>query len=703
MKYQKHLFKLLILFLVFSFQNQVSYAQANPEGHWEGEIEIPGQSLEIQIDLKTDNNKLSGTISIPAQNVKNHQLDQIRKNEDSLKFRIPGVAGSPQFEGQFSDEGNTLSGDFKQSGQAFPFKLTRMDNPVAKAKKALEGFDTLATKGLKDWKVPGMGIAVVYKDELVLSKGYGKRDMENERPVTENTLFAIGSSTKAFTTFTLSTLASEGKLEWNKPVINYLPGFRMHDPVVTRKITPMDLVTHRSGLPRHDLVWYGNQDVSREELVERVRYLPLSADLREKFQYNNLMYLTAGYLTEQLTGKTWEEAVRDRILNPLEMERTNFSVSESQEDEDHAKGYKEEDDEIKPIPFRSINVMGPAGSINSSVEEMSHWMKVQLNSGKYNGKSLVSPAMIENMHQPQMVLNSSSQHKEISDPAYGMGWFIDNYRGHKRVSHGGNIDGFSALVTLFPNDDLGIVILTNKNGTSLPSVLTKHIADKVLELESINWYSDALESLKKGKQASREAQKKKEATRKEGTSTSHELESYAGTYEHPGYGGITVQKDGKQLSFTYHDIKTPLQHWHYDVFNGKKAEDPVFQDMKLQFKSNLDGYIDEVSIPLESSVDPITFTKQPDERFSDASYLEKFTGKYFLVNDTIRVTLAGNHLQMKVPGQPQYTLVPALGNRFKLKEYTIISISFRMNDQGKPIELISDQPNGRFVAKRVDE
>ena len=703
MKNQLRPLIVLVILLFGIIHLNCSFAQSNDvTGHWEGEIQIPGQPLEIQIDFAHGENRLKGTITIPVQSLKDKTLDQIEVNKDSVEFIIPGIQGNPAFEGRISEDGQMLSGNFMQAGMTFPFELTRMERGFARAKKALEGFDTLAVKGLKDWLVPGMGIAVVYDDQLVLLEGYGMRDRENELPVTPQTLFAIGSATKAFTSFTMATLVDEGKLDWEKPVCDYLPDFRMHDPVVTRQITPVDLITHRSGLPRHDLLWYGNQDISRNELVHRLRYLPLSTDIRQEFQYNNLMYLTAGYLTEQLTGQTWENAVRERILEPLGMQRSNFSVMISQKDDNYAKGYREEEDQLKVIPFRSINVMGPAGSINSSVEEMSRWMKVQLNGGTYKDKSLLSASLIEKMHQPHMVTNRSSQHKEISDTDYGLGWFIDSYRGHKRVYHGGNIDGFSALVTLFPADDLGIVILTNKNGTSLPSILRNHLADRILDLESIDWYGNALSSMKKGKEISKEAQKKKEATRMEGTNPSHKLENYAGAYLHPGYGEITVEINEDRLGFTYHDIKTPLEHWHYDVFNGMKAEDPVFRDMKLQFLGNLDGYISELHIPMEPRVDPITFVKDPDKRLTDASYLEQFAGQYVIAGDTITVSLAGNQLKMKVPGQPQYSLVPALGNQFKLKEYAVIAVSFHMDEEGKPEEMILDQPDGRYNAKRVN-
>lgn len=198
-------------------------------------------------------------------------------------------------------------------------------------------------------------------------------------------------------------------------------------------------------------------------------------------------------------------------------------------------------------------------------------------------------------------------------------------------------------------------------------------------------------------------EKKKEATRIEGTKTSHKLENYTGTYKDPGYGEITIQKKDDQLNFTYHDITTPLQHWHYDVFNGLKAEDPVFEDMKLQFRSNMDGYIAKLLVPMEPRVEPITFKKQPDKKLSNPDYLTRFTGKYVLADDTISVSLSGNMLQLNFPGQPTYTLIPTLGDRFNLKEYSVVSIEFQLNDKGLPEALLLDQPGGRYTAKRVND
>src|SRR5690606_25286845 len=248
----------------------------------------------------------------------------------------------------------------------------------------------------------------------------------------------------------------EGKLQWDAPVKQYLPWFRMHDDVATLRITPRDLVTHRSGLPRHDLVWYNNNSSTREELVRRIAYLPLSRDIRTTFQYNNLMYLTAGYLVGELNGSSWEDALRRLVLAPLGMSRTNFSVKDSQKDADHAVPYRTTSDSISRIPFRDITLVGPAGSINSSAEEMLKWVNLHLSQGRLDDKQVIQTATLRDMYRPYTPISGLGSMQELGPMSYGLGWFIDTYRGRYRVQHGGNIDGFTAAVQMLPNERIGI-------------------------------------------------------------------------------------------------------------------------------------------------------------------------------------------------------------------------------------------------------
>jgi len=672
-------------------------------GHWQGAIDIPGTKLEVNLDfsLKPDGS-WAGDISIPAQKAKDLPLSNISLTGKEVSFAIAGVPGNPTFKGTISDDWLKITGDFTQSGQTFAFILKREASPSAKAKQALAGFEVTVERGLKSLNVPGVAMAVVVDDKVILAKGFGLRDLENKLAMTKDTLLAIGSTTKAFTTFTMGTLVDEGKLDWTTPVHNYIPWFRLNDLFASQRLTPRDLVTHRSGLPRHDLIWYNNYTASHEEFVKRLAYLKPTADLRQKFQYNNLMFLTAGYLIEVITGQTWEEAVRSHVLNPLEMKRTNFSVLDSQKDQDHALPYREEKGKIEKIPFRNITNMGPAGSINSSVEEMGHWLIVHLNQGKYKGKPIIRAQTVEDMHLAYMPTGETPAIPEITPADYGLGWFIDTYRGHRRVHHGGNIDGFSAMVWLMPQDGLGFVALANKNGTALPELLCRQAADLILGLEPKDWIGEAAKRKAKGEEVQEKAEKKKLTRRRPSTHPAHKLEEYAGEYNHPGYGDLKVFLKEGQLLFNYNDITTPLEHWHYETFNGQKAEDPTFQDMKLTFRTNVNGLVAALEAPFEPTLEPIIFHKKPDARLSDPAYLQKFVGKYILVDQIITISLKGNILTAMVPGQPEYELVPDLDHEFILKQVKIISIRFKTDDQGKVMAAEFIQPNGIFEAKRIE-
>ena len=330
------------------------------------------------------------------------------------------------------------------------------------ARERLVGFEDLVLEAVEEWQVPGLAIAIVAGEEVVHAQGYGFRDVANRVPMTADTLFAIGSTTKAMTCTVLGTLVDEGRLAWHEPVTTYLPGFRLSDPNVSARLTPVDLVTHRSGLPRHDSLWYNNNENTRAELVARLAHLELTADLRQKYQYNNLMYMTAGHLIEELTGESWEANIKTRLFGPLGMVRSNLSVLESQKDDNYALPYRQ-DDENHPelVPFRRIDLIGPAGSVNSSVSEMAKWLLFNLNAGKVGDRQIVQAATLAEIHSPQMTIEGRPERTDISSATYGMGWRIDNYRGHRRLAHGGGIDGFITSVMFFPDDNVGLVAFTN--------------------------------------------------------------------------------------------------------------------------------------------------------------------------------------------------------------------------------------------------
>lgn len=572
-----------------------------------------------------------------------------------------------------------------------------------RAREALAGFDDFLTKALQTWNVPGLGFAIVIDGEVVFADGFGYRDLEQDLPMTADSLFAVGSTTKAFTTTVLGMLVEKGKIDWDEPVATYLPGFKLYDPVATERLTVRDLVTHRSGLPRHDYLWYNNNELSRAEFVERLAYLEPSADLRQKYQYNNLMYLTAGHLIEVITGGTWEEAVRARILEPLGMERTNFSVDTSQQDADHARPYREDDNQrIEAIPFRRIDAVGPAGSINSSVAEMARWLRFNLDGGTVNGEALVDAVTLTDIHSPHMTTGISAKRPDISPPTYGLGWGIDSYRGHRRVQHGGAIDGFLTSVMLFPDDGVGLVSFTNRR-SGLPGIVNQHAADLVLGLDFVDWQAEGLEQRAAAIEAEEAGEQGLKALRVAGTSPSHALADYAGEYHHPGYGPLTVSLTDAELSLTFNDIAVPLEHWHYDVWNGAKTEgDPAFENKKFLFRADFDGQIAAVETPFEPQVNPIVFAKRPDSRLTDPAHLEHLAGVYELPTNRATVSLSGQVLTLSLPGQQTYTLEPTLAGRFALKEFSVVTLEFDVDADGEATGITIYQPDAIVEGTKVE-
>lgn len=593
----------------------------------------------------------------------------------------------------------------KRIAQAFCLLIVLsllISTPFSAEKKTqkvdLKGFDTFVTKTMEEWKVPGLGISIVKDGKVIFSKGFGFRDVKKGLKVTPRTLFAIGSCSKAFTAVTMGILVDEGKLDWDKPVREYLPSFKLKDPFATEGMTPRDLVCHRSGLPRHDSMWYGSS-ATRKELFDRLQYLEASKDFRTTFQYQNLMFMTAGYMVGRIAGTTWEKFVQDRIFGPLGMNDSNFSVEDSKKAPDFALPYMEKEDKVIEIPFRNIDTVGPAGSINSNVIDMVDWLLLNLNKGKFGEKQIISEESLKEIHSPQMISSKSYKYDESFYSTYGMGWGITSYRGHLMLSHGGGIDGFTASVNFMPRDNIGMVIFTNMSGTPLPSIVAYNAYDRLLGLDQIPWNKRIKDQRDKAKEEAEKAKKEKDKDRKLNTKPSHPLGDYAGDYEHPGYGVVAMKKEGDRLKGVFNSISFDVKHYHYDIFEMSNE----FLDMtqKVSFFTDNKGNISSLSVQLEESVEAIVFTKMPEKKMKERSFLEKFVGEYLLGEMTVTVSLRGdNELVLFVPGQPKYELVPYKGTEFNLKNLAGYSVEFVVNEAGKVTEAKVTQPNGVFTAKK---
>ena len=590
-----------------------------------------------------------------------------------------------------------------QQPAAPPAKAPAPPVSAAAARQSLQGFEGFVDSALAAWKVVGASVGIIVDGQVVYSRGHGLRDLERKLPVTPASLFAIGSTSKAFTVFALGTLVDQGRLEWDRPLVEYMPDMRFYDPDVTLRITPRDLVTHRSGLPRHDLVWYNNFTDTRDSVIRRIRFLPPSKDLRETYQYNNLMFLTAGVLAGRLMQSPWEDAIRKLVFEPLGMAASNFSVRDSERSGDFSRGYQVRNDSIIGMPFRNIDLVGPAGSINSSGDDLLKWVGMHLSGGMVNGKPVINRTTLADMYAPHMPVGGMPTDRELGATNYGMAWSLTSWRGRYQVQHGGNIDGFSALVAMLPLERVGIVVLSNQNGSTFPGIVRSHALDRILGLTKRDWNGEALAAAARQRAANRAAEAKKETARVKGTRASHSMEEYAGDYYHPGYGMLTVGAEEDRLVATYHGIVTPLEHWHYDVFSGlRNPADPTFTDMKYNFRTNLKGNIEAVAAPFESAVAPIGFERLPDRRLRDPLYLGRFVGRYALANDTAVVALRGNELTLSQRGAPVRVLDPDRGSEFNLRGITGISVEFVMDQAGTVTMARFKQPNGVFEARRVE-
>lgn len=490
-------------------------------------------------------------------------------------------------------------------------------------------FDDYMATTMEKWHIPGMAVVVVQDDEIVYNKGFGLRDVEQNLPVTPETIFAIGSSTKAFTAMALGILVDDGLLDWDTPIRHYIPEFQLKDTFATERMTAVDLLTHRSGLPRHDLMWY-NTSRGRKEILDRLKHLEPSKDFRSFMQYQNLMYMTAGYLVEAITGKTWEQFVQERIFEPLQMSTSNTSVEESQKSDNFSKPYaKEEEQERREIPFRNIDTIGPAGSVNSTAIDMANWLRLNLNKGKFGDEQVVSEDVIEKMQSRQMPLVKEAMmfrfldtHPEVGQASYGMGWFIQNYRGTKWVHHGGAIDGFIAQVMMLPQKNMGVVVLSNLGGKHAPIAVGANVFDRLLGKEQIDWNSILSDFTNTMLGQIAEVNNKLLDSRHDNTQPSHsDITAYAGEYEHPGYGTAIVSLNEGALQYTFNDLDFHVDHLHYDIFTLSREGSPL--KTPISFITGIDGSITELRVQLEPAVQPITFTRVVDETEEESQEAEK--------------------------------------------------------------------------------
>jgi CubicO group peptidase (beta-lactamase class C family) len=471
-------------------------------------------------------------------------------------------------------------------------------------KEPVKGLDAYIAKALKDWNAPGLALAIVKDDKVVYAKGYGVQKLGESTPVDEHTIFAIGSATKAMTAACLGMLVDEKKLNWDDRVTKYLKSFQLYDPYVTRELMVRDLLTHRSGLERGDLLWY-DTPYSREEVLTRIRFLKPAWGFRARYGYQNIMFLAAGQIIPEVAGKSWDDFIRERLFVPLGMDETTTSTKQLPGKPNVATPHGYIDNKLQIIPWVNIDNIAPAGSVNSSVSDMAQWIMMNLNEGTFNGQKIVSKDVIKEIQTPQTVIRIDSLGQALRPSthfsAYGFGWLLSDYLGRKIVQHDGAIHGMRARVMLVPEEKLGLVTLINSTRSLIQAGVAYRILDSYLGGKERDWSAEYLKITKDGEDKANAEEKKKKDERVKDTKPSLVQSKYVGTYKNEMYGDLSVKEEnGKLVATMFPTLVGDLEHWQYDTYHvvwrdKTRGDDYVTFTLDAAGKVDLlkwDGFVD---------------------------------------------------------------------------------------------------------------
>jgi CubicO group peptidase (beta-lactamase class C family) len=589
------------------------------------------------------------------------------------------------------------TGSANQSGA--PDKNAR---PSIDVTQKLAGFDAFMEKTLKDWNAPGIGVGIVVDDNLVFAKGYGYRDYDKQLPITPQTMYTIASNTKLFTAVAAGFLVEEGRLTWDQPIRESIPTINFYNSFLNNTITLRDMLAHRTGITRHDSIWY-KSDYTTKELFERLKYLEPKASPRQIFLYNNMMYAGVGHAIELTSGKPWADFVREKILLPLDMKSTVFSIPDMLKQPEVGVPFTERRDsfELHKIPYYAEQQgVGPAGAMISNIEDMSHWLIALMNGGKYNGRQVLPAKVLDATIEPAIALpNANAQTRgwwELVNSAYGMGRWTASYRGRLIAYHGGDLPGFHSQISLMPNERIGVIVFViGDHVAPLYNPISYNVYERLLGMDLTPWTDRLLDIRLKGKKAGAEARKQEGFGRVSDTKPSHALADYVGDYDHPAYGVVKIGLKENQLQFDFHKFVLPLSHFHYDRFDTPNDEENG--KWSVNFTTNPQGDIASATISLDEG--EVTFVRRPptlDDRTAQrvAGNYETATGGKFQV-----VFRPGSGLFVVQPGAPEQRLIPYKGLTFRIPEFADVLVEF-VEENGQVSAMRQINPVGVFVSKK---
>ncbi|HEX7980680.1 MAG TPA: serine hydrolase, partial [Gemmatimonadaceae bacterium] len=542
----------------------------------------------------------------------------------------------------------------------------------------------------------------VVKDKLVFAKGYGYRDYGKKLPYTVNTTQPIASNSKLFTAVAAGMLVEEGKLRWDEPIKRFVPSVRFHDDELDRSITLRDMLSHRSGVTRHDLIWY-KSPFTRQELWDRLRYLESSAPIRTTFLYNNLMYTAVGSVIEQVSGTPWERFVQTRIFDPLGMTHSTLTIEDNIKGPEPAVPYSEKRDSAvlyRQPYYTAERAIAPAGAINSNVQDLSRWVIALLNGGRVDGKQVIPEAVLRETMAPSIAMPNSALASrgwgELLNSAYGMGRWTGSYRGHLIAYHGGDLPGFHSQISIMPNDSIGVIVLVIGDQVApMYNGLTYGIYERLLGMSLTPW-SDRLNTIRlKNKAAGTQARTTATAGRIPNTHPSHALDDYVGEFEHPAYGVLTIARADTALTFDLHGIKMPLSHFHYDRFDTPDDEEDG--KFSVNFRTNPMGEVDGADLSLDEAA--VTFTRRVPPALVAEATLRPYAGAYRSPSGGKVEVVYRPGAGLVLPGARPTELVAWRPHQFRVKEYADVVISFDV--EGDRVTAMRQRdPSGEYVFPR---
>jgi len=475
----------------------------------------------------------------------------------------------------------------------------------------LSGLDTEIENLLKAYNAVGLSVAIVENNRTIYSKGFGFRDMENKLPVSENTIFPIGSITKSFTASLLGILENQNQLSLKDKPSLYIPKLQFYNDKMDNLITIEDLLCHKSGIGGVDGTCVFFSADKRENLMPRLKYLKPNGAIKDSWIYSNLGYIIAGTIIEKTTNESWEKNVEDKIFKPLHMNSSSSSITEMLKAKDYSFGYGLSNNQTKKVLFAELNNDKPGGAINSTTNDMANWMITWLNNGTFQTNEILPKNYIQEATSMKAIDNGLPP--EISDPSvytfgYGYGWKVNSYKGHYKVHHGGNVSGFSSQLAMFPTDNLGIVVLTNQDNSLLPYLVADIITNRMLKLQRTEW----------NKYPVKVSEIYTIGTDIKGINTekkpTHSLTEYCGKFSNLGYGTFEIVNEGNNLYAIFPDFKFRLEHQYYDIFVLKAIKEiPQIMNPEFHLNFSLDneGNISSVKINLQN--EPVEFIKQAKE------------------------------------------------------------------------------------------